>query len=137
MRTDTKVGDQNQQQPPQRVLLIEIVTHERWVFESRLFPFIQGYARERGARTRWLCFGEQIRTEKTSAAKIEQYVELGDDDLATLEGHVRDVAPTHVVINQPLSPRVLATLRSITAESYLEEDALVSHTLLEIHDVAK
>ena len=87
------------------------MTHERWVFESRLFPFIQGHARQQGARTRWLCFGEQIRTRKTSSATIEQYVDLMDEDLATLNGHVRDLDPTHVVINQPLSPGALATLR--------------------------
>jgi hypothetical protein len=32
---------------------------------------------------------------------------------------------------------VLKTLRSITNESYLEDGALVNHTLVEIHDLAK
>ena len=38
-------------------------------------------------------------------------------------------AQVHTAVN------VLKSLRTVTAESYLEDGALVSHSLLEIHDV--
>ena len=121
-----------------RVLLLEMVTHERWVFESRLFPFIQGYARQRGGRTCWLCFGEQIRTQKTSSATIEQYVDLGDEDLATLAAHVRELKPTHVVINQPLSAPVLAALGSLAEPQILStSDHPAQQGVVSIGDVAR
>jgi hypothetical protein len=89
-----------------RVLLLEFVSHERWVFDSRLYPYIKGAAAQLGFATRWLCFGAEPRMEKLSDTSVDYYMDLGPDELALLRRHVAELAPTHVVISHPV-PRAL------------------------------
>lgn len=93
-----------------RLLLLEFVTHERWVFDSRYFPFLQGAADALGIPRRWLCFGARFRIEKTGPSDVRQYMDLDGDELATLRRHVEALDPTHVVLSHPVSERVRAVL---------------------------
>jgi hypothetical protein len=93
-----------------RVLLLEFVTNERWVYDSRLFPYIKGCADGLGCATRWLCYGTGIRTRKVAYSKVEQFVQLEPDDLASLDHHLGEIRPTHAVISHPLPASTLHML---------------------------
>ena len=95
-----------------RLLLLEVVTHERWTFNSRYFAFIKGAAELLGLPSRWLCYGAGIKTEKTGKASIAQYVDLTNEEIAVLRGHVEELRPTHVVLSHPLSEAAMACLRA-------------------------
>ncbi len=41
------------------------------------------------------------------------------------------IAQVHTVLE------VLSTIKSLTSECYIEDDAVVKHSMLEIHDLAK
>ena len=64
-----------------RLLLLEFAARERWVYNSRHFPFIKGAASKLGIEVRWLCFGAEISTEKTGRAPVRQYRDLPPPDL--------------------------------------------------------
>lgn len=92
------------------LLLIEFVTTERWVFPSRLFPYIKGCAEELGLDARWLCFGADIWTEKTSASSFSQYMPLDEMETEVLRRHINELRPTHIAISHMVSPAVLDLL---------------------------
>jgi len=90
--------------------LLEFVTRERWVFDSRFFPFVKGQAEALGCSTRWLCYGADIQTTKTGETSVCQYMDLSAADLATLSHHVQELAPTHVLLSHPVAEGVLEIL---------------------------
>lgn len=94
-----------------RLLLLEFVTSERWVFDSRFYPFYEGCAESLGIPVRWLCFGADILTRKIGPAEVVQYMSMTEDELATLRAHVAELQPTHVIISHSVSDEVLALLR--------------------------
>lgn len=97
---------------PGRVLLLEFVTHERWVYNSRYFPFIKGIAEAQGFACRWLCVGATYSLQKTDDGSIYQYIDLSDDELEALRAQVEELRPSHVLFTFRISPRVLDALRS-------------------------
>ncbi len=99
-------------QPDRRLLLLEFVTHERWVFDSRYYPFIKGAADSLGYETLWLCYGSQIQTEKTGPTSIRQFMHLDEEEIAFLVGHLEELRPTHVVLSHPVSEEVLRHLKA-------------------------
>jgi hypothetical protein len=88
--------------PDIRLLLVEFVTHERWVYDSRCFPFVKGAAERLGGVARWLCFGTRIVTAKTGAADVAQYADVPPEDLVQLERHVGELRPTHILTSHPI-----------------------------------
>ena len=101
-------------QDDRRLLLLEFVTHERWVFDSRYFPFIKGCAEQLGIEALWICFGKQFVTEKVSPSEIRQYMHLEAEDLALLEEHVEKLRPSHVITNHPVSEAVMSCLKGMS-----------------------
>ncbi len=95
-----------------RLLLLEFVTHERWVFESRLYPLFKGAFEELGGEARWLCFGAEISVLKVGPQEVRQRIDLGEEDLATLSRHFSELEPTHVIMSHSVSEAVLEVLRS-------------------------
>lgn len=95
-----------------RLLLLEFVSHERWVYNSRYFPFIKGGAEALGISSQWVCFGAEIKVEKTGHNRVAQYVDLAEGDLRTLAKLVNEQGPTHVVVSHPVSEAVRAVLRT-------------------------
>ncbi len=93
-----------------RLLLLEFVTHERWVFNGRYLPFIQGAAEQLGIPVRWLFFGRPFVVEKTGDTSVRQYMHLDDAELTTLRQHVGSLRPTHVALSHPVSPAVMRCL---------------------------
>ncbi len=102
--------------PHKRMLLLEFVTEERWVHDSRLYPFIQGLALRLGWQAQWLTLGTRILVEKTGEHRVAQVVELTDDDLRQLAEQLDAVQPTHVVMSHPLPEAGLALLRASGAK---------------------
>ncbi len=92
------------------LLLLEFVTAERWVFDSRYFPFVKGLADANGFTTRWLCFGTSVEVEKTGPSSVRTFVELEDEALELLRATVSELAPTHVIFSHPLSDAIMASL---------------------------
>ena len=97
--------------PHRSVLLLEFVTRERWVFDSRFFPFVKGHAETLGCSTRWLCYGSDIQTTKTGETSVCQYMDLSPEELDTLARHIGELAPTHVLLSHPVSEAVLRILQ--------------------------
>lgn len=93
-----------------RLLLVELVTRERWVFDSRSFPFVQGLARSLGDETRWLCFGGTLTIRKPSPGVVDQFLHLAPEDVGVLARHVEELQPTHVLLSHNLAPDALAVL---------------------------
>lgn len=89
-----------------RLLLLEFVTPERWVFNSRYYPFFKGVAAQLGIDCRWLCFGASYKIEKADCDGTRQYMDLDDVDLASLRRHVAALAPTHLILSHPVSAAV-------------------------------
>jgi hypothetical protein len=100
-----------------RLLLLEFVTRERWVFDSRFFPFYKGCAEEMGFEARWLCFGSHPITAKTDARGIAQHMHLDAKDLEQLASHVVDLAPTHVITSHALSAPALSIVHRGMADA--------------------
>lgn len=90
-----------------RLLLLELVGRERWVHNSRFFPFIKGGAEQLGLDTRWLCFGAQTKSEKIGSAAIAEHYDLGELDLSELTEEIEKFKPTHIVISDPISQEAL------------------------------
>jgi hypothetical protein len=93
-----------------RLLLLETVTRERWVFNSRFFPFYRGCAQHLGIECRWLCFGSHAVTVRSGPTGVLQHMHMGPADLRELERHVRELRPTHVVASHALPPEALQAL---------------------------
>ncbi len=101
-----------------RLLILEFVTRERWVFDSRYFPFVKGCADWLGFPARWLCYGATVSIEKTGEMTVHQSVDLDGAELALLSRHVDELAPTHVMSSHPLGARIMQVLErsgSVTA----------------------
>lgn len=92
--------------PGAQLLLLEFVTHERWVYHSRYYPFFKGAAEQLGFDVRWLCFGAEITVEKVSEQRVRQYVALSPSERATLEAELRDHPPSHLILSHPVSSAV-------------------------------
>ena len=95
---------------PRRLLLLEFASRERWVYNSRYFPFIKGAAEALGIPCRWLCFGAELSTDKTGRAEVRQYRDLPPRDRALLRRQAASLRPTHVITSHPLSAAVRASL---------------------------
>jgi len=95
-----------------RLLLLEFVTEERWVHDSRLYPFIQGLAQHRAWQVQWLTMGTRILVEQTATHRVSQVVELTLDDLQRLADAIAVVQPTHVVTSHPLPRAALDLLHA-------------------------
>jgi hypothetical protein len=93
-----------------RILLVEFVTHERWVFDSRAFPFVKGLAESLGDEVRWLCFGAALAIRKASPDAVEMFMRIAPDDVATLARHLEELQPTHVMLSHNVAPDALAVL---------------------------
>ncbi|MDF1561670.1 MAG: hypothetical protein P1V51_01430 [Deltaproteobacteria bacterium] len=94
-----------------RLLMLEFVTHERWVFDSRLYPLIKGGFEAYGQEARWLCFGAQISIVKVGEKEVLQLIDLPPEDLETLRRHLRELEPTHVLMSHPVTEATLEVLR--------------------------
>ena len=105
-----------------RLLLLEFVTCERWVWDGRFFPFIKGGAEDLGWEVTWLCFGARLHIDATgspSRPSYEQCMDLGSDDTERLSRMVREIEPTHVFMSHPPSAKVLRVLREGGGEPVL------------------
>lgn len=105
-----------------RLLLLEFVTHERWIYNSRAYPFINGCAEASGFSTRWLCFGAEIWTDKLEGLDFVQYVPLTGEDLEVLGRHVDELNPTHIIVSHSVSPMVRERLQQGQSVSILSMD---------------
>lgn len=99
-----------------RVLLLEFASRERWVYNSRFYPFIKGCAESLGLRTLWLSFGADMKTAKLARTSIVQYRDLPPGELEVLRARVRDLRPTHVVSTHTVSKAVMDCLRAESAK---------------------
>ncbi|MBM4388471.1 MAG: hypothetical protein FJ088_12070, partial [Deltaproteobacteria bacterium] len=91
--------------------MIEFVTGERWVYPSRLYPFIKGCSEKLGIDVLWICFGTEITIEKTGKADVIQYVKLSGQEESFLEEQIRRLETTHLIINYPISSTLLKRIR--------------------------
>ena len=101
---------------PRTLLLVEFASQERWVYNSRFFPFIKGCADKLGIRSEWVCFGAEMKTEKLAHAKIRQFRDLSAGDLEVLSSRVRALRPTHIITTHPVSRAVLDVLAAGSAK---------------------
>jgi hypothetical protein len=102
-----------------RMLLVEFVTRERWVFDSRAFPFVKGLAESLGDEVRWLCFGASLGIRKTGRDAVEMFMRIAPDDVATLARHIEEVEPTHVLLSHNVAPDALAVLMRLRGRASL------------------
>jgi hypothetical protein len=100
-----------------RVLLVEFVTRERWVFDSRAFPFIKGLAESLGDEVRWLCFGATLAIHKPRPFEVELFMRIEPDAVATLARHCQELRPTHVVLSHNVAPDVREVLQGLGAQA--------------------
>lgn len=105
-------GKQVNYQDGRRLLLVEMATHERWVYNSRFFPFIKGCAERLGFETLWICFGTELAIEKNEPGKIKQYMRLTDEDAGVLKAHLKRFDPSHIIITHPVSENAMDAIRS-------------------------
>jgi hypothetical protein len=97
-----------------RLLLIEFFPGAlRRNEKSMLFPFLQGLAREHGAETLWLCFGDTLAPAAEGYGGRMLRAELTEADRETLARHLDAFRPTHVVSSDLLGAPVLALLDGI------------------------
>lgn len=90
-----------------RLLLLEFVTPERWVFNSRYYPFVKGAAAAFGFETLWHCYGSHFRLEKTGGGGLQQHMDVEDAEYPALSAAVERLRPTHVMVSHSPSERLL------------------------------
>lgn len=96
--------------PERRVLLIELVIRDPWIYYGRFFPFYQALARKTGAATRWLCYGGAYGLQHDQDAVFRQYLELDEPSLAHLRAVMAEFRPSHLILSDALSDRQLTLL---------------------------
>lgn len=101
---------------PRTLLLVEFASQERWVYNSRFFPFIKGCAESLGVRSDWVCFGADMKTEKLSRTRIRQFRDLPPAELEVLRARVKALRPTHIITTHPVSRAVLDALAAGAAK---------------------
>jgi hypothetical protein len=94
-----------------RLLMLEFVVREPWVFNSRYYPQVAGLARKHGAQATWLTFGTAFTIGEGGRHGVVSYIDLPPGDLEVLRGHLERLRPTHVMTSDGVSARVLEVLR--------------------------
>ena len=102
--------------PASGLLLLEFVTSERWVFNSRFFPFIKGAAQARAIPCRWLCFGAEFHMEKAGDADVRRHMPMTPEELGLLQATIAELRPTHVLMSHVPCPAALDLLRDAGAD---------------------
>ena len=99
-----------------RLVLLEIVNTDRLrIYRNEYFPFIQAQARGHGVHTRWLSLGVEARTAATGGNLY-----LYDPAPQALDSAVQALEaarPTHVILNEHLTPAAFSRLRSAAARA--------------------
>jgi hypothetical protein len=93
-----------------RLLLLEFVVREPWIFNSRFFPQVVGLARKHGAQAAWLTFGVSFTIERGGRHGVISYVDLPEADREALRREVERLRPTHVMTSDCVSDAVLGLL---------------------------
>jgi len=90
-----------------RLLLVEFVIRDPWVYYGRFFPALQGLAAKLGIPSRWLCFGGTYALEHDEGTPFRQHIELDELSVARLGAVIAELEPTHLVLSDALSDRQL------------------------------
>ncbi len=85
-----------------RLLLIELVSADPWVYPGRYFPHLAGLAEQHGVAATWLCLGVRWGHEPDGAG-FRQFAHLEPADEAVLRAELARLAPSHVVLSETLS----------------------------------
>ena len=86
-----------------RLLLLEFVIRDPWVYYGRFFPALQGLAARLGIPGRWLCFGGAYALQKDAGGLVRQAFELDAPSLSRLADAIAEVDPTHVILSDALA----------------------------------
>ncbi len=100
-----------------RVLLVEFVTDERWVYAARLFPFIQGAVCHLGGKADWFCFGADVRTLTSKADGFLQCVQLDAESAQRLEQAAQALLPTHILLTHEPCLELVSALQRISPKA--------------------
>jgi len=96
-----------------RLLLLEFVAasplRNEW---ADFFPFYKGFAESGGIAARWLCVGARFEGLKKSPTEVWNKPVLGRSDKDELARRLAEWAPTHILINEALSPELLRLLKT-------------------------
>ena len=88
------------------LLLLEFASSERWVYNSRYYPFLKGAAEKLGITVKWLCFGAETSMVKTGRGQVRRYRDLPPQDLAVLRWQAAALRPTPILLRHPVSKAV-------------------------------
>jgi len=130
---------------PRRLLLLEFVGSSPLRNErADFFPFYQGFAESAGIPARWLCAGARFEELKKSPTEVRSVPVLERGDRDALARRLAEWNPTHVLVNEELSPElrrlvkaaaprgelILATEENLRRRTEPGEDPAARHDLL-------
>lgn len=91
----------------QRLLLLEFVADSPLRNErADFFPFYKGFAESAGIPARWLCAGARFVGLTISPTEVRNMPVLERGDADALSRALAEWAPTHVLVNEELSPEL-------------------------------
>ena len=99
-----------------RLVLLEIVNTDRLrIYRNEYYPFIQALARGNGVNTRWLSLGVEARTAATGE-NLYLY-DPARPELDSMAAALVAARPTHVLLNEHLTPAAFSRLRGAAASA--------------------
>ena len=88
-----------------RLLLVEILNTDVWHnHRSEYYPFVKQYCQERGIPTEWVVLG--VPTVDPSSGENTYIFGLSETDQNLLHREIHRFNPTHVLVNERLSPYI-------------------------------
>lgn len=99
------------------LLLIDMVSTDRTrVYRTQYFPLVQALARQRGFEVHWLCVRVEAGGHEQRSGTANPFVfDLPDDDRQLLMERVRQLQPSHLLLNERLAPELWSELRQAAA----------------------